>query len=243
MIQKLARWADLSSDDIAALRKITDAGHSVERGTHLNREGDDPEAVFLLLEGWAYRYKMLGNGKRRIVAILLPGDLCDTHIFVLDQMDHGIAMLSPGRVVAIPRLTMLDVIDHHPTIAKALWWATLVDEAVLREWLANIGGREAYSRIAHFLCELAKRLESVGLFQSGGFDMPMNQIELGDALGLTAVHVNRVLRRLRQNGLVNTSRQRITIPDFSGLCILGDFDPSYLHARQQPNAWRLASSA
>ena len=230
--RKLENWVPLSDADQASLEAISGNVEIVERNQHLIREGDDPHSVFLLIEGWAFRYKVLPDGKRQIVAFLLPGDLCDVHIFILDQMDHGIAMLSRGKVVRIPRETILQVIEERPAISRALWWATLVDEAVLREWLVNIGGRNAFARTAHLLCELYVRMENVSLVSGQAMHLPLTQIDLAEALGLTPVHVNRMLKRLRSEGLVSFKSQAFEIHDIEGLKASAGFSPGYLHGQK-----------
>ena len=230
--RKLERWESLSDADQATLEAISGSVESVERHQQLIGEGDDPRIVFLLLEGWAIRYKVLPNGKRQIVAILLPGDLCDIHIFILDHMDHGIAMLTEGKVVRIPKDAMLAVIDENPAIARALWWTTLVDEAVLREWLVNVGGRDAYARVAHLICELHVRMSNVELVTKGAMSLPLTQTDIGEALGLTSVHVNRMLRQLRLNGLITFKSFRLHILDLDGLNQAAGFRPGYLHGKR-----------
>ena len=230
--RKLERWEHLSDTDQDTLETISRSIIPVERHQNLIDEGEDPRVVFLLLEGWAIRYKVLPNGKRQIVAILLPGDLCDIHIFILDHMDHGIAMLTTGKVVKISKDAMLDIIDENPAIARALWWTTLVDEAVLREWLVNIGGRGAYERVAHLICELHVRMGNVGLVTDGEMSLPLTQSDLAEALGLTPVHVNRMLRQLRLDGLITFKSFRLKILDLDRLVEAAGFHPGYLHGRR-----------
>ena len=231
-IRKLDRWEHLSDADRATLEAISRRVETVERYRQLIQEGDDPRVVFLLLEGWAIRYKVLPNGKRQIVAILLPGDLCDIHIFILDHMDHGIAMLTAGKVVRIPKNEMLAVIDENSAIARALWWTTLADEAVLREWLVNVGGRDGYARVAHLICELHVRMGNVGLVTDGAMSLPLTQTDMGEALGLTPVHVNRMLRKLRLDGLISFKSFRLDIIDLDGLIEAAGFRPGYLHGKR-----------
>lgn len=195
----------------------------------LIKEGDRPDHVFLLVEGWAYRYKILHDGKRQIMAYLVPGDLCDVHIFILKQMDHSIGLISDAKVAAIPKEKMLALFAERPNLAQALWWSTLTDEAVLREWIVNMGQRDAYERVAHLLVELWLRLKAVGRTANGSFELPVTQADLGDTLGLTSVHVNRTLQRLRTDGLVQFSRGRLLIPDVPRLMAVTRFEANYLH--------------
>lgn len=238
LIRKLDHWSPLDAEDRAALAALATAGRSVARGEPLIVRGAVPTGVFLLLDGWAMRSKLLRDGSRQIVGLLLPGDLCDIHGFLLDRMDHDITMVSAGRIVAIPRPVMLALIDSRPRIARALLWGTLVDEATLREWLVNLGGRDALARTAHLLCELQMRLSHVGLATAAGYALPLTQVDLADALGLTPVHVNRVLRRLREQGCATVRDQRIEIADLAALRAVAEFDPHYMHERRAADGAR-----
>ena len=223
----------LSLEDRTAVDAIVGEEENVERHQRLVREGDDPGFGFLLIEGWAFRYRMLPDGKRRIVGFLLPGDICNVHVFDPGLMDHGIEMLSQGKVVRILHKAIRAIADERPDVRRAIWRSRLTDEAVLREWLVNISGRDACARIAHLLCELYARMEHVGLVNDASFDLRLTQIHLAEALGLTSVHVNRMLRRLRLQGLITHRSQRLTIHDIGKLKLTGGFDPGYLFARSQ----------
>lgn len=229
LVRKLVTFADLCDADKARLEALTANPRVYRAGHDLIREGDRPEHVFLLMEGWAYRYKILPSGGRQILAFLMPGDFCDIHIFVLKHMDHSIALLNDARVVAVPAQDMLDLMTDHPDIERALWWATLVDEAVLREWLTSMGQRDAFPRIAHLLAELWLRMRAIGLAENDKFSLPLTQTDLGDALGLTPVHVNRTLQRLRAEGLITLERKQLTLHDPQRLMELSGFEPNYLH--------------
>jgi CRP-like cAMP-binding protein len=229
LVRKLSRWGALPANCRDALEELGASSYEVERGEHLIHEGDPPKAVFLLLEGWAFRYTLLPNGKRLIVSLLIPGDLCDLRVAGCKKMHNSIAMLSPGRVVAISREAIIHLVDNYPLSARALRLTSVVDEAVLREWLVNIGGRDAYSRTAHLLCELGVRMDNVGLFENGICEMPLTQGHLGEALGLTPIHINRVLQRLRANNLISLHSNKLMILDYNGLKKAGDFDPDYLY--------------
>ena len=192
------------------------------------REGERPDHVHLMIEGWSCRYKVLPDGLRQITAFLIPGDFCDTHITLFEQMDHSIGSLTESRVAFISRAKMRELVDR-PRIARALWWAGLVDEAILRSWIVNLGRRDSFERIGHLICEMHARLRNVGLAPDNNFQMPLTQEELGDALGLTTVHVSRMLKRLRTQNLVSFMRQQIVIDDIATLQSIVGFDPNYLH--------------
>lgn len=218
----------LPADDRDLVLSVCDDVRPCGARRDIISEGDRPDHFHLMIEGWSCRYKILPDGSRQITAFLVPGDFCDVHVTLFDQMDHNIGALSDSRVAFISRAQMTRLMER-PRIARALWWSGLVDEAVLRSWIVNLGRRDAFERVGHLICEMHARLRNVGLAQDGGFTMPLTQEELGDATGLTPVHVNRTLRRLREEQLATFSRQRIFIPDVGILREAVSFDPNYLH--------------
>ena len=229
LVRKLNGFAELAQADVERLDGLCVNASSRAAGETLINEGDRPSDVFLLLEGWAYRYKLAEDGRRQIVAFMIPGDLCDIHNFVLKRMDHSIALLSNARVAAIPTGRIIALIEESPAINRALWWATLVDEAILREWLLSAGQRDAYQRVAHLFCEMWVRMRHVGLAEEKSFHLPLTQEELGDTMGLTPVHVNRTLQRMRNEGLIAIGSRQLAIHDVDALKQIAGFDPGYLH--------------
>lgn len=230
MVRKLGRFVPLSDAEREALHDLSRTARHVPRGADLISEGDKPDSVFLLLEGWGYRYKHLEDGSRQIMAYLLPGDLCDVRIFLFEEMDHSIGVFSDAKVVKIPAAKILDLLDRYPRIERALLWATLVDEATLREWLLNIGQRDAIQRISHLFCEICVRLKVVDLVDDDQtFTLPLTQSELADTTGMTTVHVNRSLQRLRKDGLIVTKDGTLKINDFERLAKVAGFNKTYLH--------------
>ncbi len=194
------------------------------------REGEHSPENHLIMSGFACRYKLLPDGARQIMAFLVPGDLCDAEIFILKEMDHSICVLSPSIVAAIPGEAMRDLLINRPGIALALWWGTLQDEGVLRARLIDIGRRDARQRIAHIIYEVLVRLRVVGATSDDTFEWPATQTDLADATGLTTVHVNRTLQRLRDDGLIAfEGSRRLRILDRAGLREAADFNPNYLH--------------
>jgi CRP-like cAMP-binding protein len=235
LIRKLGRIVPLVQAERAALEQLCGNVRQYREGTDLIHEGDKPKVVFLILKGWAFRYKQLTDGSRQIMAYLVPGDLCDIQIFLFEKMDHSIGLLSDAEVVQIPAAQILDLMDRFPRIERALMWATLVDEATLREWLLNVGQRTALQRLAHLFCELCVRLSVIRLVDDdGSFAMPLTPTELADTTGMTAVHLNRTLQRLRADKLVSTRRGRLTIHDFDGLAEIAGFNKEYLHTDGPP---------
>ena len=236
LLARLEIFADLDDVERGLLDHICRDLRKFEPKAHIIREGDRPNQVHLIVEGWAARYKTLRNGARQIVAFLLPGDFCDLHTAVLGEMDHSIVAISPCRVAFIPNAEMDELTNNHNGLTKALWWGTLVDEAVLRSWVLNVGRRVAHERIAHLLCELHLRLQMVGLVNGDTFDLPITQEELADATGLTSVHTNRTLQRLRRENLIALESRRLTVLDVKRLRKVAGFDPAYLHIKRRKSA-------
>jgi CRP-like cAMP-binding protein len=232
--RKLALLGPLSDEEKRAVE--TAAGRVRRVGPHENlvREGTRPTECNLILEGFACRYKILSKGTRQILSFQIAGDFCDIQSYVLQRLDHSIGTLTPCKVALFPHPLIKELTERYPAIGRALWRETLIDAAIYREWMASIGRRSAYQRIAHVLCELSTRLRAVGLARDdGSFRVPITQAELGDALGLSTVHVNRVLRRLRLEQLITFSAGTLIIHDTEGLAAAGDFDPVYLQITEQ----------
>lgn len=232
LIAKLETHAPLSAEDREALYDLYGDARELGARRSIIREGDRPDHIHLMIEGWGARYKLLPDGARQITAFLIPGDFCDIHATILSEMDHGISTLTRSRVAFIPRGKM-DALTERPSLAKAFWWGTLVDESVLRNWIVNVGRRDAYEAIGHLICELYVRMKNVGLVEDNRFDLPLTQEEIGDALGLTAVHVNRVLQRLRSEDLISFRRGLLIIHDYERLEKASGFNANYLHIEQR----------
>lgn len=230
-VEKLQLYASLSDEDVALLTRITAKSRKIAARYDLIREGDRPGPVFVMLEGWACRYKLLPEGGRQIMAFLMPGDTCDMHVAVLAEMDHGIQTLTKSRVATIDRGEMHGLLEAHPEITRALWLTQLVDESTLRAWIVSMGRRTSVARIAHLMCELYLRARNVGLVTANEMEMPLTQIVIADALGLTPVHVNRVLRQLRLADAMTVHEGSLTIDDPAKLAAIAGFDDNHLHRR------------
>lgn len=226
---RLEAFARLSPDDRAAIGRISKVTRVVPARRDLIREGEKPQFVHLMVDGWACRYKTLPDGRRQIVAIFVPGDFCDLNVYILKQMDHSLGAITRLSVSDISREDMDALTSCRPRITQALWWESLVQAAIQREWTLNIGQRTAYERIAHLLVELFIRLRSVSMTQGDSCDFPLTQTDLADATGLTSVHVNRTLQELRRDGLIVLERKRLTIPNLQKLKDAAMFNPNYLH--------------
>lgn len=230
-IDKLRCFAPLDDDDIAALAAATAKSRSVPTRRDLIREGDRPGPVFVFLEGWGCRYKILPNGTRQVLAYLMPGDSCDLHIGLLAEMDHNIQTITPARVATISRGEMDEMVDHYLGIAKALYIAQLIDEGTMRAWITSMGRRTSIERVAHLMCELYLRARNIGLTMATDLELPLSQLLLADSLGMTPVHLNRVLKRLRMTGAMTLKRGSLVIEDPLMLTEIAGFDENYLHRR------------
>ena len=169
------------------------------------------------------------QGKRQIVSFNLPGDIPDLQSLHLRVLDNGISTISPCRIGFIAHEVLRDICERYPRLASAFWRETLIDGAIFREWVLNVGQRDAYQRMAHVLCELLTRLRAVDLAEDYSCDLPITQSEFADAMGVTTVHVNRVLQQMRAEGLVELKGDRLNVPDWERLKQVGEFDPTYLH--------------
>lgn len=230
-LAKLMSVVHLSEEDQAVLLDLCQHPRNLPPHAEVVHRGEKPRDVHIILQGWAARSQVLPDGSRQITAFLVPGDICDQHVSILGQMDHDITTLTSAKVAYLPNGELDQVASSRPNIARALWWSTLVDEAILREWMVSMGRRDAYAAIAHLLCELHARLRNVGLVADHHVDMPLTQEELADALGLTPVHVNRTLKRLREEGLVTLQGRMLRISDMQALRTAAGFNPVYLHQR------------
>jgi CRP-like cAMP-binding protein len=230
LIRKLEHFVRLSSIDRNILTRAA-ASHVRQFGPRadISREGDRPRDAHLVLSGWACRYKQLEDGRRQIVSFFLPGDMCDRNMFVLKEMDHSIGTITAVTLADLPPEFFDQISTSYPRIATALWWETLVNAAIQREWTTNLGQRTASERMAHLLCEVFFRSRLAGLTTGDSCEIPLTQADLAEATGLSKVHVNRTLQELRSAGLITLRDKTLTIPDLMRLMDAGLFNPNYLH--------------
>lgn len=234
LVQKLGHFARLAPADREMIGRVSsERVRDVRAREDIISEGERPEHINLILEGWACRYKVLEDGRRQIIAFFLPGDLCDLNVFVLRHMDHSIASITPVRLSEISRAGFEELMLAHPRVTQALWWESLVAAATQREWAVNLGQRDAAERLAHLFCEVFLRLKTVGLVDGHSCDLPLPQMELGEATGLSSVHVNRTLQELRSAGLITLKDKILTIPDFDALKDAALFNANYLHLERE----------
>ena len=229
MIGKLAAHNLLSSEDIASLYKLPYHCRYLEAGSYILRDNDISDSCNVLVSGLAYRHKVSGAGFRQIVAIHIPGEIVDLQQMYIHNSDSNVQALTRCTISTISHSSIQKLLMERPSIAQSLFASTLLELSLSREWMLNIGRRDARTRIAHFFCEFAFRLEKTGRLTGHSFDLPMIQEQLGDALGLTPVHVNRMIKSLVQDGLIQRKRSGITIPNWQRLVDEADFNSRYIH--------------
>ena len=183
----------------------------------------------LLYEGFACREKIDAEGERQIAELLLPGDFIDLHSYPLERLDHSITALTDCKIVKLNHKQIDDLIDKHPRFARLLWFSTMTDASIHREWINNLGSRSGSKRMAHLLCETYCRMEVVGLLEDDRFPFPLTQKDLGETLGFTPIHVNRMVKKLRDLDLADIRRGTVWVKDFDGLAEHAGFDPAYLY--------------
>jgi CRP-like cAMP-binding protein len=228
LTRKLSAFVALSETDLETLARIYRRRRRFQSGHEMIHEGQKNASAFILARGWACSYKMLPDGGRQIVDFQIPGDFLGLRSILFRTADHGIEAVTRIEASEVVAADLLDAFSHAPRLATAVLWAVSRDEAMVVEHLVNLGRRSAEERMAHFLLELGARLRLVGMGDETGFDCPLTQYHLADALGLSAVHVNRVLRQLREEGLVTFQKHRVVFGDIDSLSGLAGFDTGYL---------------
>ena len=228
LARKLGAFVALSDDDMATLDRLHQRRRSFVAGVELVHQGQADQAAYILARGWACSYKLLPNGSRQIVDFQIPGDFLGLRSVLFRTADHNIEPVTAVEASEVIVTDLLDAFANTPRLATAVLWAASRDEAMVVEHLVGIGRRNALERTAHYLLELGARLMLVGLGTKDGYDCPLSQYMLADALGLSAVHVNRVLRQLREMDLLTFQKGQVTFDDFDGLVDLADFDKAYL---------------
>jgi CRP-like cAMP-binding protein len=229
LLKKLNRLGELGPEDKAAINSLTTRTEDVPSGELLVREGDVPRECCVLVRGYACRHKTTRDGARQIVSFHMAGDILDVQHLQLPRADHNVETITAATVAWISSEPLRSALRQHPRLNDALWRDALIDASIFREWVLNVGRRDAKSRIAHMLCEFAVRHEAAGLGSPERFTLPITQEQIADATGLTPVHVNRSLQALRQSGVIEGSGREIRISDWQTMCEVADFDAAYLH--------------
>ncbi|MGQ2909817.1 MAG: Crp/Fnr family transcriptional regulator [Aliihoeflea sp.] len=213
---------------IAGLAQFGLRDRQFSQDQDLTREGDRSANVMLLTEGLAARYKLLSSGRRQITTLLVPGDFLDLSSFLVPRRDFGVVAVTNCRTVVIEHDQLRRVCEANPAATHLLWTETSIEAAIQREWLVSMGRRSAKGQMAHLFCELMVRLAAVGRSEAAAFHLPLTQNELADVLGLSPVHVNRVLKELRHDGVIAWTNYWIEILDWPGLAEIAEFNPAYL---------------
>lgn len=234
LLMKLRARDGLAEAEAEVLRAAVTSVETLPAGTRLVTAGETLERSILLVEGVIARFKDLAEGQRQITDLHVPGDFVDLHGFLLKRLEHHVGTLTPARIAIVPHAALKEITERQPHLARLLWLSTLIDGAVQRERLLSVGRRSAVGRIAHLICELHLRQAVVGQVEGTSFKLPVTQLDLADATGLTSVHVNRMLRQLRDERLVTFRSGVIEIHDLARLEQLAEFDPSYLFLRSEP---------
>lgn len=224
---------NVSAEESRLLREKMRETAEIQAGGYLVREGERIHYSSLILEGFACRCKTSADGDRQIMEIQIPGDFVDLHSYPLEVLDHDICALSDCTIVKFPHEYITALIEESPRLGRILWFSTMVDASIHREWIVNIGSRSGKARIAHLLCELYCRSEVVGMAQNYSFILPLNQTQIGECLGFTQMHVNRMLKELREDGLATISAHRVRIQDWDGLSELAQFTDDYLYLKKR----------
>ncbi len=232
IVRKFEMRACLDEADRAALYSLPFEIREAPAHRYIVREGDRPPGATLMVSGLSYRHKVTVDGSRQILSVHIPGDFVDLEGSLLRIADHNVQALTPCKVAIVPRDALVRLIEQHAKLAHAMWVDTLIDGSIFREWIVNVGRRDARSGMCHLLCEFARRLEAAGLGDVDGYELPMTQEQLADALGITPVHVNCVLRDLDREGLIVRNKRFVRVPNWEGLRKTAGFNELYLHLDQ-----------
>ncbi len=222
------RTPALAPEDVAALEAAVARTATFAARQIMVRQQVPLTQCTLLLEGFVERYRDTPEGRRQILALHVPGDFVDLHSYPLKRLEHSVAALTEVKVALFPHPAIRALTAQSPTLTELLWRSTLIDAAINREWIVSVGARSAVVRLAHLFCEMYVRLNRIGMADQHRFALPLTQVDLSDATGLTAVHANRMLRELREKGLVAFRHGEVEILDWDGLRSFADFDPGYL---------------
>ncbi len=229
LARRLSNFAPLEGDELAVLARLSaERPRRIPARADIAREGDPTQVLRIILSGWACRYRTLEDGRRQILGILLPGDTCDLNNDVLEELDLSFGALKPVQYAVVSDDRVARGLDDKPRLARAFWWHMMTTISIQREWTLNLS-RNAFERIGNLFCELFFRLRAVGLNQGNRIDFPVTQIEIGEATGLTPVHVNRTLQDMRSEGLIILKDRVLEIPDVQALERAILYSPAYLH--------------
>ena len=229
LFRRWQRSVPLTDDDKRAVRALPWSHKAYARDAYLVREGQPTKVCTVLIDGFAFRQKLVTDGARQIISIHIPGELLDIQNCLLGIADHNVQALNRCTVGVIPKDSLVRLTEERPNVRRAIWLDSLIDSSIFREWVVNLGRRDARGRIAHLLCEFADRLQASGMMNGAGYDFPITQEQIADATGLTPVHTNRTLQSLRRDGVISLNSASLVIHDWDALREIGDFNERYLH--------------
>lgn len=232
-LKKVRRRDDISAEEEQVIRGLVSHTIHVPADRVITRAGEVLNESMILLSGWAARAMDMASGQRQFAEIHVPGDFTDLHSFSLKRLDHDVVSITRCEFAIVPHERLKQVTESNPHLTRVYWFATNLDASIHREWALSLGSRSALARLAHLFCELFIRLEIAGLTQGMSYDFPLTQVELGEALGLTSVHVNRTLQELRRMGLIEVENRRVTILDLDALKGVAQFDDDYLYLEKR----------
>ncbi|MBR0847504.1 Crp/Fnr family transcriptional regulator [Bradyrhizobium diazoefficiens] len=229
LVRRLRTSSGISEEDVKDIDALPIAVRQYPAEAIVVRDGERPSECCLVVDGFCARSKTIASGRRQILSIHIPGEIPDLMSLFLHVMDHDLTTLTPSTLGFIRHETLQKLHRRRPNVAELFWRDTLIDSAMFREWIVNVGQRPAPARLAHVMIELRERLRIIGRLDGASFEMPLTQEQIGEALGITAVHANRVIRQLREDGIVELHRGRVTVLDERRFLELADFDGRYLH--------------
>ncbi|WP_315713303.1 MULTISPECIES: Crp/Fnr family transcriptional regulator [unclassified Bradyrhizobium] len=231
---KLREHSKLSGEDIAEIRNFSSALRELTDQEDLIRQGDEPDRSVVVISGWVARYHLLSGGQRQYLSFHMPGDWPDAQSIFLDCMDHAVCAIGPAVVASVAHKELTRAISRRPTLGFAIWRETLIDASIFREAITNNSARSKPARMAHMFCELFYRARALGHVRHDQLQLPVSLVQLGEALGIAIATVNRTLVELRASRAVDFRSGLLTVHDWTRLCAIGEFDPSYLHLKKQP---------
>ncbi len=230
--RKLGEHSSVTDTVVTALGRLTPQVRALAPREDIVRQGDKPSVSVVVLEGMLSRYHTLSNGRRQYLSFHIAGDLPDLQALFVEKMDHAVCAIDEAQVALVPHAQLHEQIDKVPDLASALWRETLIDAAIFREAITNNSARDPRARIAHFLCECYYRARAGKQERQGVCSLPLSQTQLGEALGISVVTVNRMVQQLRRTKAVDWVGHKLRVLDWQQLCELGEFDPAYLHLKR-----------
>ena len=229
LLNRLSFYAEMAEGDVEQIKNIAGRPKTYARGADIITAGQNLSELLIVKSGWAIRYKTFEDGRRQILNVLLPGDFFDLQVMVAAEADHSVSAVDDVDVLAIKPEIVRELFTGEGSVPLAFWWTQVQEEAFLREQIVRNGRQTARERIGHFLLELHRRAQIANISTENGFNLPLTQAMIADALGLTSIHTNRVLRQLAKEKLIEKTRSYVKFLDADKLAEICDFDPAYFH--------------